>query len=206
MKKFVISIGRQIGSGGKEIAEKLAGKLNIKYYDKTLLDVAARESGIDPEIFANADERESNHFLGGLFSIHGSMADYMPGGSYIQNDKLFQIQSEAIRNLADEENCIIVGRCAEYILRDHPCMTSIFVTADKSERIGRIMAIKGLEQEKAAEYIEKEDKKRRNYHDYYASTRWGEARSYDLCINSSLLGIDGTVEFLHSFIQSRIKG
>lgn len=203
MKKFVITIGRQIGSGGKEIAERLARRLGVNVYDKKLIDVAARESGIDPAFFASADERESQHFLGGMFSIHGSMSDYITGSSYMQGDKLFEIQSEAIRNLAEQENCIIVGRCAEYVLRNHPGMTSIFITADHNDRIARIMKSEGLEHSKAAEHIEKEDKKRRNYHDYYATTHWGEARSYDLCINSSRMGIEGTVEFLYSFINCR---
>ena len=177
--------------------------MNIKVYDKVLLEVAAKESGLDTTVFETADEQEHSSFFSGLFSIHGSMSDYITGSSYMQGDKLFEIQSEAIRNLAEQENCIIVGRCAEYVLRNHPGMTSIFITADHNDRIARIMKSEGLEHSKAAEHIEKEDKKRRNYHDYYATTHWGEARSYDLCINSSRMGIEGTVEFLYSFINSR---
>ena len=203
MNNFIISIGRQLGSGGKEIAEKLGKRLNIKVYDKTLLEVAARESGLDTTVFETADEQEHTSFFSGLFSIHGSMGDYMPTSSCIENDKLFEIQSETIRGIAERESCIIVGRCAEYVLRDNPCMTSIFITADKEERIRRIMDSKGMEHDKAAEYIEKEEKKRRNYHDYYASTRWGEARTYDLCVNATKLGIEGTVELLYSFIKAR---
>ena len=126
MKNFIISIGRQLGSGGKEIAEKLGERLNINVYDKTLLEVAAKESGIDATVFETADEQENSGLFGGLFSIHGSIGEYMPMGGYMGNDKLFEIQSETIRNIADRENCIIVGRCAEYVLRDHPGMISIF--------------------------------------------------------------------------------
>lgn len=201
MKNFIISIGRQLGSGGKEIAEKLGERLNIKVYDKALLEVAAKESGLDATVFETADEQENGGFFSGLFSIHGSMGDYMPMGSYMGNDKLFEIQSEAIRNIAERENCIIVGRCAEYVLRDYPNMISIFITADNEERINRIMKVEGLEHDKAVEFIEKGDKKRRSYHDYYATTHWGEARSYDICINSSKMGIEGTVELLYSFIN-----
>lgn len=201
MNKFVISIGRQPGSGGKEIAERLAERLNIKVYDKTLLEVAARESGIDTTVFEQADEQEVSGLFGGWFSIHGSMGDYIPGNNYMGNNKLFEIQSEAIRNIAENESCIIVGRCAEYVLRDHPAMLSVFITADYDDRIERVMKQEGLGQEKAAEFIEKSDKRRRSYHDYYATTRWGEAKCYDLCINSSRMGVEGSVELLYRFIK-----
>ena len=204
MKKFVITIGRQIGSGGKEIAERLARRLGVNVYDKKLIDVAARESGIDPAFFASADERESQHFLGGMFSIHGSMSDYITGSSYMQGDKLFEIQSEAIRNLAERESCVIVGRCAEYVLRDHPRMISIFITADSEERIKYIMKHDNVGRDKAMEIMEKGDKRRRQYHDFYATTRWGEARCYDLCINASHMGIEGTTEFLCNYIRQRL--
>lgn len=202
MKDYVISIGRQLGSGGKEIAEKLGKKLNIKVYDKTLLEVAAKESGLDTTVFEKADEQEASGLFNGLFSIHGSMSNYIPGDSCMTNDKLFEIQSETIRELAEKEPCIIVGRCSEYVLRDHPKKISIFITADTEERIERIMSAENLSHEKAAEFIEKGDKRRRSYHDYYATTRWGEARSYDICVNSSRMGIEGTVDFLYNFITS----
>jgi cytidylate kinase len=120
------------------------------------------------------------------------------------NDKLFEIQSETIRELADKEPCIIVGRCSEYVLRVHPKNISIFITADTQERIERIMEKESLSHEKAVEFIEKGDKRRRSYHDYYATTHWGEARSYDICVNSSRMGIEGTVEFLYNFITNSL--
>ena len=203
MNNFVITIGRQLGSGGKEIAEILARELGVKLYDKTLLQEASRESGIDAEVFEMADERESGSFFGSLFSIHGSISEYMPGESFLDSNKLFEIQSEAIRNIAENESCIIVGRCAEYVLREHPAMISIFITADYNDRVSRIMNSNGLEQEAAIEFIEKGDKKRRSYHDYYATTHWGEARCYDLCVNSSRLGLEGTVTLLKQFIKAR---
>ena len=203
MKQFVITIGRQLGCGGKEIAEKLAAELGVKVYDKALLQAAACESGIDASLFERADESESNSLFGGFFSIHGSMSEYFSGSSCIDNDSLFEIQSEAIRNIAQNESCIIVGRCAEYVLRDHPAMFSIFITADHNDRVERIMRAESLERDAAVEFIEKNDKKRRSYHDYYATTRWGEASSYDLCVNLSRLGVDGTVEFLKQYIEKR---
>lgn len=203
MKKFVISIGRQLGSGGKEIAEKLSTRLNIPVYDKKLLEVAAKESGLDATVFESADEKETNSIFGNFFSIHGSFSNFAPGGNCMENDQLFLIQSEAIRKIAEKEPCIIIGRCAEYVLRDRHDVISIFITADTEERIRRITEKENVDRERAREILEKGDKKRRSYHDYYATTHWGEAQSYDLCINSSLLGIDGTVEFLHNLITTR---
>ncbi len=205
MKQFVITIGRQLGSGGKEVAERLAQELGVKVYDKALLQAAACESGIDASLFEQADENESTSLFGNFFSIHGSISEYLSSGSCIDNDRLFEIQSEAIRNIAQGESCIIVGRCAEYVLRDHPSRLSIFVTADHADRVARIMRGEGLERNAAIEFIEKNDKKRRSYHDYYATTHWGEAASYDLCVNLSCLGVDGTVEFLKQYIIKRFS-
>ncbi|MBQ5751588.1 MAG: cytidylate kinase-like family protein, partial [Bacteroidaceae bacterium] len=188
MKHFVITIGRQLGSGGKEIAEKLARELGVKVYDKALLQAAACESGIDASMFEQADERESNSLFGNLFSIHGSISEYFAGANFIDSDKLFEIQSEVIRDIAQNESCVIVGRCAEYVLRDHESKLSIFITADLCDRVERVMSSEGLGSEAAAEFIEKGDKKRRSYHDYYATTQWGEAHCYDVCVNSSRLG------------------
>ena len=205
MKQFVITIGRQLGSGGKEMAELLARELGVSVYDKALLQAAACESGIDASVFEQADESESSSLFGSFFSIHGSISEYFSGGSCIDNDRLFEIQSEAIRNIAQNESCIIVGRCAEYVLRDHPAMFSIFITADHADRVERVMRAEGLEREAAVEFIEKNDKKRRSYHDYYATTHWGEAGSYDLCVNVSRLGIEATVDFLKQYIQKRFS-
>ena len=202
-KKLIICIGRQMGSGGKEVAELLGKRLGVQVFDHELLVEAARESGISPELFEKADECESTSLFGGIFSIHGSISEYLTGGSCIDNDKLFEIQSETICNIAQSESCIIVGRCAEYVLRDHPAMLSVFLTADHADRVQRIMRGENLEHDAAVEFIEKNDKKRRSYHDYYATTRWGEASSYDLCINLSRLGVDGTVELLKQYIEKR---
>ena len=205
MKQFVVTIGRQPGSGGKEVAEVLARELGVKVYDKALLQEAAQASGFDASLFEQADECESTSLFGGIFSIHGSISGYITGGSYIDNDKLFEIQSETICNIAQSESCIIVGRCAEYVLRDHPAMLSIFLTADHSDRVQRIMRGENLEHGAAVEFIEKNDKKRRSYHDYYATTLWGDAASYDVCINTSRLGVEGTVEFIKQLVAKRFS-
>lgn len=205
MKRIIISIGRELGSGGKEIAEMVAERLGIKFYDKKLLEVAARESGLDTTVFENADERESHTLMGSIFSIHGAIAEVFTNSSYMDDDQLFAIQSEAIRHLAERESCVIVGRCAEYVLRDHPDMASIFITADSEDRIRYIMQHDNVDREKAMETIEKGDKRRRQYHDYYATTRWGEARCYDLCVNASHMGQEGTTEFICGYIRKRFE-
>lgn len=205
MKQFVVTIGRQPGSGGKEVAEVLARELGIKVYDKALLQEAAQASGFDASLFEKADECESNSLFGGIFSIHGSISEYLTGGSCIDNDKLFEIQSETICNIAQSESCIIVGRCAEYVLRDHPAMLSVFLTADHADRVQRIMRGENLEHDAAVEFIERNDKKRRSYHDYYATTQWGDAAGYDVCINTSRLGVEGTVELIRQIIAKRFS-
>ncbi len=203
--KYVISIGRQLGSGGKEIAEKLGRKLNITVYDKKLLEMAARESGLDTTVFEGADEKESDSFFGNVIALRNSIAGAIGGyGSCMQSDKLFEIQSEAMRKIADTESCITIGRCAEYVLREHPNHISIFITADMPNRIKRIMLNNNLSEEKAKEFIAKADKERKAYHDYYATTQWGDAKSYDLCLNSSRLGIDSTVEYIYEYIKRRL--
>ena len=203
-EKYIISIGRQLGSGGREIAKKLGERLNIPVYDKKLLEMAAKETGIDASIFENADEKESNPFMRGVFVLKGIMNSYPIGaGSCMDGDRLFEMQSEVMRNIVANESCIIIGRCAEYVLRDHPHIHSIFITADMCDRIRRIMENDGVNEQKAKEIAEKGDKKRRAYHDYYANSGWGIAETYDLCINSSRVGIDGCVDIIQQFIESR---
>jgi cytidylate kinase len=141
--------------------------------------------------------------MGNMFSIHGSIANVLSGESCMDADQLFAIQSEAIRNIAERESCIILGRCAEYVLRDHPRMASIFITADHEERVGYVMRHDMVDRERALDTITKGDKRRRQYHDYYSTGKWGEARSYDLCINSSHMGIEGTTDFLYNYIKQR---
>ena len=202
---FIISIGRQLGSGGREIAKKLAERLNIPVYDKKLLELAAKETGLDATVFEDADEKESNPFMRGIFALKGVMSTYPIGmGSCIDGDCLFELQSKVMHKLVEKESCIIIGRCAEYVLRDHPSIHSVFITADMKDRIRRIMEHENVNEAKAKEIAEKGDKKRKAYHDYYANSGWGMAETYDLCINSSRLGIEGCVDIIHSFINSRI--
>lgn len=203
---FVINIGRQVGSGGKRIGELLAKRLNISLYDKELINLAAAESGFCPECFERADEHEQK---GMLAAVVGYFRTPLAGG-YVQqnplsNDSLFKIQSDVIRHLAERESCIFVGRCADYILRDHPRTVNIFLTADTADRINRIVKRTGWSEEEAATCIERTDAQRARYYNYYTTRRWGEAATYDLTINTSRLGDEATAELILAFIHRKLN-
>ena len=204
-ERTVITIGREFGSGGHEIGMKLAEKLGIKCYDKELLQVAAKESGLCEELFASQDEKPTNSFLYSLVMDTYSLGYY---NSYVDmpiNHKVFLAQFDAIKKLAAKESCVIVGRCADYALEDDPFAVSVWIKASLDERIKRIKKLYELNDSKAADLIQKTDKKRASYYNYYSSKKWGEAKSYDLCIDSGLVGIDGAIELILKFIELKEK-
>lgn len=198
----IITIGREFGSGGKEIGEKLAEAFDVKCYDKELLSVAAKESGLCQEIFAAHDERPTNSFLYSLV-----MDTYSLG--YISNpymdmpldQKVFLAQFDAIKKIANEGPCVIVGRCADYVLNSYPNCISIFVHAPLEDRIERISQKQQITETAAKDLIHKTDKKRANYYNFYSNKKWGATSSYDLSVNSSVLGIERTVEIIKDFID-----
>jgi cytidylate kinase len=203
---YVINIGRQLGSGGHEIGEKLAARLGIDLYDNELITVASEESGVCKEFFERADEEASQRTFGSLSNLHFSFFDTVtPSGNMLSNNSLFKIQSDVIKGLADTKSCIFMGRCADYILRNHPRCINLFITAYQSDRVERISTKRHLSEEAAEAAIEKCDKKRAEYYNFYSAKIWGAAASYDLCINSSIFGVDETVEFLLQFIQKRLE-
>ena len=204
-KKFVITIGRQLGSGGRSIADILARHYDITAYDRKLIELAAKESGLSQEFFENADEKKSHGFFHSIFSNRAAANALGGGDSYLSNDALFKVQSDIIRDLAEKESCIILGRCADYILRDHPHRINLFFTANLEDRIARMANEKGITAEQAEELIEKTDHRRTNYYNYYSGKTWGAAESYDLCINTSHLGFEGTAKMLIEYISKRIK-
>lgn len=206
-EKYIINIGRELGSGGKSIGERLAQFYNIHVYDKKLIKLAAEESGLCQKFFEKADESNKGFIaslMGGMripFLGDGSMYD-----NYLSNDALFKIQSDVIRKLAEQESCIFIGRCADYILRDHPRCVNIFITADMEDRIKRMCSLNPeLSAEDAEIYLEKADKKRSSYYNYYSNKTWGAAATYHLCINSSVLGLDGTTEYIKEFINKKLN-
>ncbi|MEG1684835.1 MAG: cytidylate kinase-like family protein [Bacteroides sp.] len=206
-KNYVINIGRQLGSGGKEIGEKLATELGISFYDKELINLASDESGLCKELFEKADEKASQSIVGGLFGMRFPFISdgSIPYGNCLSNDSLFKIQSDVIRRLAEQKSCLFVGRCADYILRDNPRCVNIFISASLSDRMQRIRHIHHLSEEKAEELIEKTDKKRASYYNYYSYKTWGAAATYHLCIDSSVLGVDETVAFIKTFIIKKLR-
>jgi len=204
--KYVINIGRQLGSGGREIGTKLASQLEIDYYDKELINIASQESGLSKEFFEKADEKASQSIIGGLFGMRFPFINdgTVPSNNYLSNDALFKIQSDVIRNLAEEKSCLFVGRCADYILRENPRCVNIFISSSKEDRINRICKKMGIVPEKAEDLIDKTDRERASYYNYYSYKVWGAASTYHLCIDSSVLGIDDTVAFIKLFIQKKL--
>ena len=200
----IITIGRQFGSGGKEIAEKLGESLQIPVYDKEMLAVAAKDSGICQELFESHDEKPTNSFLYSLVMDTYSMG-YSPN-AYMDmpiNHKVFLAQFDAIKKLANEGPCILVGRCADYALDSYDNCLSVFIHADLDARIRRIARMYDLTEAKAKDMIVKTDKKRATYYNYYTNKKWGAAESYELCLDSSKLGITGTTEAILSFLNLR---
>ncbi len=204
-EKFVITIGRQLGSGGRQIGEKLASMMNISFYDKELINIASKESGLGKEFFEKFDEKSSHSFFGGFLSLRGILSDDIYSNNYLNNETLFTIQSDIIRNLAEEKSCVFIGRCADYVLKDHPRCLNVFITADMEDKIRRVSEIHNLPENKAEDFIEKMDKKRASYYNYYSNKEWGTADSYHLCINSSILGIEETVTFICNFAEKRFS-
>lgn len=202
--KSIITIGRQYGSGGRDIGLKLAEVFGIKCYDDELLDRAAKDSGICQELFQNHDEKPTNSFLYSLVMDTYSMgyASAALSGMPI-NHKIFLAQFNAIKKIADEGPCVMVGRCADYALEDYPNIVSLFIYADMDKRVRRVAVRHGITDAKAKEAIIKTDKQRASYYNYYTNKRWGDIGSYDLCINSSVLGVDGTVDILRKFIEEK---
>lgn len=201
---LLITIARQYGSAGREIGRKLAADLGVKCYDKELLSVAAKESGISQELFETHDEKPTNSFLYSLvmdtYSLGYSTSSFvdMP-----INHKVFLAQFDTIKKIANKESCVIIGRCADYALEEFPNAISIFIHADLEKRIPRIMRLYNLKEDKAKEVILKTDKKRASYYNYYSNKKWGEAKGYHLSVDSGLLGADGTVQLIKDYIEIR---
>ncbi len=199
MKPVIITIGRQFGSGGHELGEKLANRLGIPFYDRQLLSSAAERSGLTKEMIESLDEKPTSSFLYSL-AVGGYGAGNVP---LPLGNQVFLAMSDVIRDVAAKGSCVIVGRCAEYVLSGNPDLVRIFVHADREAKIERICRVKGLKEKDAAVLMQRTDKKRAGYHDFYADEKWGEASSYDLTVNSATFGIDAAVEMIAAFIENR---
>lgn len=203
---IAITIGRQFGSGGRDIGRLVADRLGISYYDKELIMKEAQESGISPKLLENADERTPS-FLENLFSWNGiSTGSVFSGNTTMTLDNLYMLQSKLIRKIAAEGPCVIVGRSAEYALRKHRPLLSVFIHADIDDRVKRIMARQPeLRPDQAEQLANKRDRMRAGYYEYYTDKEWGKSESYDLSLSSSRLGIEGCVELIIAAAQVRLK-
>ena len=197
---LIISVGRLLGSGGRTIAKMLADEFGCKFYDREVLNLAAKESGFSEEFFEKNDERKG--FLDQIFHMH---VPFISDSSFYDNglsqENLFRLQSDAIRKAATESPCVFVGRCADYVLREHRNMVTVFVTADIDERIKNVCHRLNCSPDEARKLIESREDTRSSYYNYYTGKRWGDSSSYDLCINSSVLGLEGTKEFIADFVR-----
>ena len=202
MKKAIVTIGRQFGSGGRQIGKRLAELLNIPYYDRELITEAARKSGVSEEYFQKIDETAASSLLYTL-----SAGSYMMGTQMASindlpaNDRLYVIQSEIIREKAAQGPCVLVGRCADYILRDHPERISVFIHAGDTFRLKRIVEEYGADPKKAPDIMRRTDKKRAQYYHYYTDGKWSDAANYQLTFDRSLTGIEGGAALICSFIE-----
>lgn len=200
----VITIGRQFGSGGRYVGRMLAEKLGIPFYDKELLSEAAKQSVICEEIFEDHDEKPPRSLL---FNLVTGMQVHGDAGSYYMdmplNHKIFLAQFDAIRSIADKSPCVIVGRCADYVLKDRPNTISVFLKAEMQSKVERAVKYYGVDPQKAEDRIRKADKQRASYYNYYATATWGDVNNYDLCVDTGKLGVEGTVELIARFVELR---
>lgn len=201
MANKIYTIGREFGSGGREVGEKLAAKLGIKLYDKELLQQAAKDSGFCEEIFENHDEKPTNSFLYSLVMDTYSVSGYSsaPFLDMPLNHKVFLAQFETIKKIAEKESCVIVGRCADYALSDNPDCINVFIHADMDIRIKNVSKNLNITENKARDIINKTDKQRASYYNYYTSKKWGDSKSYNLSLDAGKLGTDNCVEMILKF-------
>ena len=207
--KFVITIVRQFGIGGSETGLIVAQKLGIKYYDKELLAAAAKSSGVNTEFFEASDERSPSFFASSniwSFNIGYNLGNFFSTEVSFSDDNLYKAQSETIQALANESPCVIVGRSADHVLRNHPCSISVFISSSEKECIKRIINRGDCNNEAdAREMAEKKNKLRANYYNFYTDKEWGNATSYDLCIDSSKLSIEQVADIIVEYVKKRIS-
>lgn len=198
----IITITRQYGSGGHEIGKALAEKLGISFYDKELISLAAKESGISPEVFAQADEKMSNSLLYALSTgLYNYGSGFATAGDLPTNDKLYILQHKIIKEKAEKETFVVVGRCADYILKEYENVVKVFIYADLESRIRRAVERHDLEPSKARQAVTKADKNRANYYSFYSGQKWGAPENYDLCVNSSKLTAAQAADLIIDYIK-----
>lgn len=202
-KKIIISIGRQFGAGGGRVGQALAERLGIAYYDKELILEAAKEYGFAPEFFEQNDEKSAS-FTGNVLQwMESLVTGGMSAKNYLSQDALFEMQASAIRKIAEEKSCVIVGRCSDYVLRDNPNCISVFLHSTDEDRAQRIQERSNISREEALTKMRTQDKKRAAYYNFYSSKTWGDSATYDLSINVSALGVEKCVDLIIHYLSQR---
>lgn len=191
MEKTCIVINRQYASGGREVAKRLSERLNIPFYDGKLVQLASEHYGLSQGVLKDYDEKNVGSLLYSIVTSAGTANQHsLPSA-------LFQAQSETIRRIAAEGPCILIGRCADYVLRGHEKFLNIFIYAtDMDKRIERAVAVDGIAPKEAAAYIARKDKQRKEHYNFHTDKQWGKVSEYDLCLNSSVLGYDGCADVI----------
>ena len=208
MEKYVITIARQYGSGGRTIGEMLADRLGIHFYDKELMKLASEDSGINERLFNTADEKVKQSVFSKMFKTEKAYTGEVispESGGFISDDNLFNYQAKVVKELAERENCVIVGRCADYVLKDYDHVLSVFIHGPKDfcmQEAAKKINLTGKELER---FITKTDKERADYYKYYTGREWTDARNYDLCLDSSKLGFERCVEEIIAYMNVRFK-
>ncbi len=205
-KKYVITIARGYGSGGRTIGKMLSEELGIPYYDRDLLRLASDDSGINEQLFAKADEKLKKSLLFRIAS-KAYKGELIPPDSddFVSNDNLFNYQAKIIKELAETESCIIIGRCGDYILKDYPNVVKVFVHAPLEDCIKTLVDMTGKPEKELEKEIASIDKHRIEYYKYYTGRNWGDAKNYDLCLNSSQLGFGKCVEIVKAYLDIRFR-
>ena len=201
MNKIIVAISRQFGSGGRIIGERLAAELGILFYDKTIIELAAKKSGLSTDFIEKSEEHASNSFLFNLASSSYTAPSYMFHYDLPIADKAFFAQASVIKELAAKDSCVIVGRCADYILRNEPNCIKVFVHANMEDRKKRIENIYKISADEVESKINKIDKGRANYYRHYTSEKWGDIFNHDLAINTSIVGINGAVRVIKAMLK-----
>jgi len=204
MKK-IITIGRQLGSNGRIIGAALAERLGYKFYDKELIAKVAKDNGLSEHLFEGIDEKPTNSMLYSLvMGIQSGKGLYYQYNDIMNGDNLFKLQSDVIKGIAKEDNCVIVGRCADYILREHPNLIRVFLYSSREDRIKTLMSRDNMTEKEANSAISKADKRRSNYYNFYTNNVWGNVENYDLCVDTGALSTDACVDLLVNYAE--IKG
>lgn len=203
---FIITIGRQFGSGGRKIAKKVADMLEIEFYDKSLIALAAKESGLSENLFEGIDEKPTNSLLYSLvMGLQSDRGNFYRYNDILNSDSIFRIQSQVIQDISKDKSCVIVGRCSDYVLRENKNMVNVFIHADPEFKTERVMRIYKLSEKEALDTMKKTDKKRSNYYNFYTNQEWGNADNYNISIDSSCLGIDSTARIICEFVREKFS-